>query len=104
MECLREWSFCNVTTSPQFLRSRRVSECVKAEDGNKLIARALTRFRWRLNVAQAARRRRGSPIGKKGQRKANPRYKRKLGQPWSKEDLKQLKALAGRTRRPASSA
>jgi hypothetical protein len=45
-------------------------------------------------VAQAARKRRGSPIGRKGPRKANSGYKRKLGQPWSKEDLKQLKALA----------
>ena len=46
------------------------------------------------NVAQAARKRSGSPIGKKGPRKANPIYKRKLGQPWSKEDVRELKALA----------
>ena len=43
---------------------------------------------------QAACKRRGSPIGKNGPRKANPAYKRKLGRPWSNEDLKQLKTLA----------
>jgi hypothetical protein len=31
-------------------------------------------------MAQAAWKRAGSPIGKKGARKANPAYKRKLGQ------------------------
>jgi hypothetical protein len=36
----------------------------------------------------------GSPIGRKGPRKANPKYKRKLWQRWSKEDVKQLRALA----------
>jgi hypothetical protein len=51
-------------------------------------------FRRRLNVARAAWKRPGSPIGKKGPRKANPVYKRKLGEPWSKEDVKQLRALA----------
>ena len=45
-------------------------------------------------MAQAARKRPGSPIGKKGPRKANPIYKRRLGKPWSKEDLRELKALA----------
>jgi hypothetical protein len=45
-------------------------------------------------VAQAAWKRSGSPIGKKGPRKANPVYKRKLRQPWSKDDIKQLKMLA----------
>ena len=44
-------------------------------------------------MARAAWKRPGSPIGKKGPRKANPAYKRKLRQPWSKEDLKELRAL-----------
>jgi hypothetical protein len=43
---------------------------------------------------QAAWKRPGSPIGKKGPRKANPKYKRRMGEPWSKDDLKELKALA----------
>jgi hypothetical protein len=67
---------------------------VESEGRNKFAARALSRFRWRLNVAQAARKRSGSPIGKKGPRKANPAYKRKLGQPWSKQDVSELKSLA----------
>ena len=45
-------------------------------------------------MAQAAWKRPGSPIGRTGPRKANPRYKRKLGQPWSREDVKQLRTLA----------
>jgi hypothetical protein len=36
----------------------------------------------------------GSPIGKKGPRKANPKYKRKLGQPWSAADVRELRSLA----------
>lgn len=36
----------------------------------------------------------GSPIGKKGPRKANPKYKRKLGQPWSDSDVRKLRDLA----------
>jgi len=45
-------------------------------------------------MAQAAWKRPGSPIGKKGPRKANPVYKRRLGEPWSDADLKNLKQLA----------
>lgn len=44
-------------------------------------------------MAQAAWKGPGSPIGKKGQRKTNPAYKRKRGQPWSAEDLKKLRAF-----------
>lgn len=44
-------------------------------------------------MAQAASRRSGSPIGKRP-RKSNPAYKQKLGQPWSKEEVRELKALA----------
>jgi len=36
----------------------------------------------------------GSPIGRKGPRKANPKYKRKLGQSWSAADVKKLRSLA----------
>ena len=45
-------------------------------------------------MARAASKRSGSPIGKKGPRKANPSYKRKLREPWSKDDIKQLRTLA----------
>jgi hypothetical protein len=43
---------------------------------------------------KASWKRPGSPIGKKGPRKANPKYKRKLGQSWSSVDVKQLRSLA----------
>ena len=36
----------------------------------------------------------GSPIGRKGPRKANPKYKRKMGEPWSSKDVTALKSLA----------
>jgi hypothetical protein len=36
----------------------------------------------------------GSPIGKKGPRKANPKYKRHEREPWSREDVKELEQLA----------
>jgi hypothetical protein len=36
----------------------------------------------------------GSPIGRKGPRKANPKYKRRAGEPWTRDELKELKALA----------
>jgi hypothetical protein len=36
----------------------------------------------------------GSPIGKKGPRKANPIYKQRLGEPWSGTDVIKLKTLA----------
>lgn len=45
-------------------------------------------------MAKAAWKRPGSPIGKKGPRKANPKYKRKLGQPWSAGDVRDLRSLA----------
>jgi hypothetical protein len=45
-------------------------------------------------MAQPAWKRPGSPIGRTGPRKANPKYKRKLGQPWSSEDVKALRTLA----------
>ena len=45
-------------------------------------------------MAKAAWKRPGSPIGKKGPRKANPKYKRKMGQPWSASDVRDLRSLA----------
>ena len=43
---------------------------------------------------KAAWKRPGSPIGKKGPRKANPKYKRNMREPWSREDVRTLKELA----------
>jgi hypothetical protein len=45
-------------------------------------------------MAQPASKRPGSPIGKKGPRKANPQYKRRSREPWSSDELRQLKQLA----------
>jgi hypothetical protein len=45
-------------------------------------------------MAKAAWKRPGSPIGKKGPRKANPKYKRRSRQPWSENEVKQLRQLA----------
>jgi hypothetical protein len=45
-------------------------------------------------MAQPAWKRPGSLIGRKGQRKANPKYKRHSGLEWSGEDIKALKQLA----------
>ena len=45
-------------------------------------------------MARASWKRPGSPIGRKGPRKANPKYKRNLGQPWSAGDVRELRSLA----------
>ena len=45
-------------------------------------------------MARQAWKRPGSPIGKKGPRKANPRYKRRSREPWSTADVRALKQLA----------
>jgi hypothetical protein len=45
-------------------------------------------------MAQPAWKRPGSPIGKTGPRKANPKYKRRSGEPWSNEEVRELKSLA----------
>jgi hypothetical protein len=45
-------------------------------------------------MAKPAWKRPGSPIGKKGPRKANPAYKRRSRQPWSAADVRTLKQLA----------
>jgi len=36
----------------------------------------------------------GSPIGRRGPRKANPKYKRNLREPWKATDVQTLKQLA----------
>jgi hypothetical protein len=45
-------------------------------------------------MAQAAWKRPGSPIGKKGARKANPKYKRRAGEPWTTQGVRELRSLA----------
>jgi len=45
-------------------------------------------------MAKAAWKRPGSPIGKKGPRKANPNYKRRARAPWTPQEIRQLKTLA----------
>lgn len=45
-------------------------------------------------MAKAAWKRPGSPIGKKGPRKANPSYKRRSGEPWTDREVRQLRAFA----------
>jgi hypothetical protein len=45
-------------------------------------------------MAQPSSKRPGSPIGKKGPRKSNPKYKRRSRQPWSDQEVKQLRQLA----------
>ncbi len=45
-------------------------------------------------MAKASWRRPGSPIGRKGPRKANPQYKRRSRQPWESSEVRELRALA----------
>ncbi|UPJ55924.1 hypothetical protein [Bradyrhizobium sp. 192] len=45
-------------------------------------------------MAKTAWKRPGSPIGRKGPRKANPEYKRRSRQPWTPADVSKLKQLA----------
>ncbi|UWU89922.1 hypothetical protein [Bradyrhizobium sp. CB1015] len=45
-------------------------------------------------MAKAAWKRPGSPIGRKGARKANPAYKRRAREPWTAADVSKLKQLA----------
>jgi hypothetical protein len=45
-------------------------------------------------MAQPEWKRPGSPIGKQGPRKANPKYKRRSRQPWTEKEVKQLRSLA----------
>jgi len=45
-------------------------------------------------MAQPAWKRPGSPIGKKGPRKANPKYKRRSREPWTAQEVRELRTLA----------
>jgi hypothetical protein len=45
-------------------------------------------------MPQPARKRPGSPIGKTGPRKTNPKYKRRRGEPWTPQEVRELKSLA----------
>ena len=45
-------------------------------------------------MENASGRRAASPIGKKGPRKAHPKYKQKMGQPWETNEIRELKSLA----------
>ena len=36
----------------------------------------------------------GSPIGRKGPRKSNPKYKQRSGEPWEASEVKELRSLA----------
>jgi hypothetical protein len=44
--------------------------------------------------AKPAWKRAGSPIGRKGPRKAHPKYKRNMNKPWSAGDVRMLRSLA----------
>jgi len=48
----------------------------------------------RTSTRTASWKRPGSPIGQRGPRKANPKYKRRSREPWTPAEVKQLKALA----------
>ena len=48
----------------------------------------------RRTSRNAAWKRPGSPIGRKGPRKANPKYKRNMSKDWSDRDVRELKKLA----------
>lgn len=45
-------------------------------------------------MAQPAWKRPGSPIGRTGPRKAHPKYKQRVGEPWSGEEVQKLRTLA----------
>jgi len=48
----------------------------------------------RRNSRNTAWKRPGSPIGRKGPRKANPKYKRNMSKDWTASDVRELKKLA----------
>lgn len=47
-----------------------------------------------MATAQQAWKRPGSPIGRKGPRKANPKYKRRQDEAWTRDEVKLLQRLA----------
>ncbi|MDT3686905.1 MAG: hypothetical protein RO009_17885 [Pseudorhodoplanes sp.] len=44
-------------------------------------------------MAKSDWKRQGSPIGRKGPRKANPKYKQRSGEPWENREIKELRSL-----------
>ena len=44
-------------------------------------------------MATPSWKRAGSPIGRTGPRKANPKYKQRLGQPWTREEGRRSRLL-----------
>jgi hypothetical protein len=60
----------------------------------RLLFQAYRATEVQLMAKQAAWKRPGSPIGKKGPRKANPKYKRRSRELWTSDDVRTLKALA----------
>ena len=45
-------------------------------------------------MATPSWKRSGSPIGRTGARKTNPKYKQRSGQPWTREEVGNLRQLA----------
>ena len=45
-------------------------------------------------MAKLDRKHLNSPIGRKGPRKANPKYKRRSGEPWENREIQELRSLA----------
>lgn len=45
-------------------------------------------------MAKKSWQRPGSPIGRKGPRKANPKYRMRSGEAWERDEVKELKSLA----------
>ena len=64
---------------------RDVGLHVAIHDTERATARATRKAAWQ---------RPGSPIGRTGARKANPKYKRNMREPWSRDDVRTLKQLA----------
>jgi hypothetical protein len=66
----------------------------RAKFRNKLADSFVPQTSTEKVMPKATWKRPGSPIGKKGPRKANPAYKRRSRQPWSDKEVKQLRSLA----------
>jgi hypothetical protein len=64
---------------------RDVGLHVAIHDKERAMAKAARKAAWQ---------RPGSPIGRTGARKANPKYKRNMREPWSGDDVRMLKQLA----------
>jgi hypothetical protein len=78
--------------SPSLTRARSAS---RKDPPVGTIAHAAAFLHRRKQKAKAtARKRPTSPIGKTGPRKANPKYKRRAREPWTPQEVRELKALA----------